>query len=113
MEDGKQSRTGERPDAKSPACQYELHIRLCARRGPSGHLDFKYRVEHLDNIAQEGDSLEGRFPPFNLPHENGQEVAAVVRNWQKEVALKSRERATQDAPDPEGEQLTLRGFLAS
>jgi hypothetical protein len=92
------------------SCERELHLQLCARRGPAGHLEFRWRVEHVDNIDQDGDSLEGRFGPFDLPHEMGQEVAAVCREWIRQTLMKVRERA--QMPDElAGEQLTLRDFL--
>lgn len=92
-------------------CEAELYVRLCARRLRSGHMQFHWRVEHVDNIDQSGDSLKGVFAPFTMPHEAGQEIASVVRTWWKTTY---RQAVTHNlgVPDPEqGEQLTLREFL--
>jgi hypothetical protein len=86
-------------------CEAELHVRLCARRLTTGHLQFRWRVEHVDVVDQEASSLEGTFGPFELPHECGQEVAAVVRQWIKDTH--SRIRRREECPDLADESLQL------
>jgi hypothetical protein len=100
-----------RAQADQP-CEAELHVRLCARRLTTGHLQFRWRVEHVDNVDQTGDSLDGTFGPFQLPHECGQELAAVARSWIKNVSRRAYEREEWSTEPDEGEQLTLRDFVA-
>jgi hypothetical protein len=92
-------------------CEAEYHLRLCARRAPSGHLEYHWRLEVCDLIDTDGESHEGVFGPFQLPHESGQEVAASVRHWLKLTAQRIRERQSMPADDDHGEQLTLRDVL--
>jgi hypothetical protein len=106
-----QQRSQRAQQPESSGCEAELHVRLCARRLSTGHLQFRWRVEHVDNIDQTGDSLEGTFSPFVLPHEAGQEVAAAVRAWWKTAHDIARKANDPTERDLDGEQLTLRGFL--
>lgn len=93
-------------------CEAELHIRLCARRLTTGHLQFGWRIEHVDNIDHVGDSLKGTWGPFTLPHEAGQDVAAAVRTWWKGVHDAAARRREPTDLELVGEQLTLRDFLS-
>lgn len=105
------SRNGSaRPDERR--CDTELHVALCARRLSTGHLQFHWRIEHVDNLVQDGTSLEGSWGPFTAPHEAGQDVAAAVREWWKAsvVSVATHQGAT--LRETEGTQLTLRDFMA-
>lgn len=92
-------------------CEAELHLRLCARTLTTGHLQFRWRVERVDHGEQDGASMEGSFGPFDLPHECGQEVAALVRSWMKDATRRIRERSQMPDDDEAWEQLTLRDFV--
>lgn len=99
-----------RPDERR--CEYEFHLRVCARRLTTGHLQYRWRVEHVDSIGQTGDSNEGTFGPFQLPHECGQEAGAALRYWIKIVNRLHAARATAPTLDAEPDQLTLSDALA-
>lgn len=92
-------------------CEAELHIRLCARRLSTGHMQFHWRVEHLFMDGEDADSLKGTFAPFTMPHEAGQEIGTVVRNWWKKTYRQIVASHTAIPDSTLGEQLTLREFL--
>lgn len=101
-----------RPDPEQPtSCEAELHMRLCARRTPTGHLQFRWRVETVDNVVHSGDSLEGTFGAFELPHECGNTMAKMVRTWMKHVAHNARLRQAELDDGSLGVQLTLSDVL--
>lgn len=111
MSETQQQRSHAREQLDQPRCDAELHVRLCARRLSTGHLQFRWRIEHVDNIGEEADSLDGTFSPFILPHEAGQEVAAAVRSWWKTAHTIAARAVSEEPSEVYGEQLTLRDFL--
>lgn len=92
-------------------CEAELHVRLCARRLTTGHVQFGWRIERVDYTLTEGDSMSGTFGPFQLPHECANEVAAAVRTWMRTIHKQMIDYQPQDLDSGEGTQLTLRDFL--
>lgn len=112
MDQRRYDSTDPNDQTKHARCDAELHLRLCAGRLPTGHLQFRWRVEHVDLLGHDGSSLEGSFGPFQLPHECGQEVAALVRAWIKSTAKKVADQEAMPGEDQEDEQLTLTDLLA-
>jgi hypothetical protein len=112
VSESNQSSAPRRGSYDEGPCEAELHLRLCARRLTTGHLQFRWRVEHLDSIGDQLDSQEGYWGPFTLPHEAGQDVAAAVRRWWKESAATISRHSEWPDGDEAGEQLTLRDFMA-
>jgi hypothetical protein len=111
----------DQPDARcdgrgqplqQPDCEAELHLRLCARRLTSGHLQFLWRVEHVDRFGESPGTMTGTFAPFLLPHEGAQLLGGMIRQWLKDTPASYYAALREAETLQTGAQLTLGGDLA-